>query len=112
MDCKRTKKIEPTLSPDPLTPEAEVSSPNTKVREVILRSQDIQKLTPIISTFFNAHPVNAVVDTAAQVSVINLHLFEKIFGRDTKFERVNLKGAGTSHFMEAKFIKGQRIFIG
>ena len=49
-------------------------------------------------------------EAAVQVSVNYIYSIK--YSVDTKFERVNLKGAGTSQIMEKKLIKGQRIFIG
>ena len=91
--------------------EKPVSLPAT-IREVVLKSKPVEQLTPIISVNFNKKKLDIVVDTAAQVSVINQTIFEKFCHQNTKFEIVQLKGAGTNHFMKGKFVKRQNIQIG
>ena len=82
------------------------------IREVTLKLMSSENLTPIISIKLNNFRIDAIVDTAAQVTVVNNSLYEEISGPIESYESIRLKGAGNDQYFEGKFIPKQSLTIG
>ena len=59
------------------------------------------------------YPIEAIVDTAAQVMVVNTDVFANLFGRDiAPKETIRLKCAGANQYLLAKLYMNIPITIG
>ena len=59
------------------------------------------------------YPIEAIVDTAAQVTVVNTNVFTNLFGRDIDpTETIRLKCAGANQYLLAKVYRNIPITIG
>lgn len=60
----------------------------------------------------NGKPVQAIVDTAAQITVISQAFANTFTPSLVRGEKVTMKGAGNSDFIEANYCKNIQICIG
>ena len=93
------------------TEQAKLSMNGPSIKEVSFRTQNSENLTPVISIKINSVRVDAVVDTAAQVTVINNSFYEKYFGTITSSEPVKLKGVGDNQSFESKLVRHQTLSV-
>ena len=67
----------------------------------------------IVDVKLAENPIEAIVDTAAQVTVVNVDVFTNLFGRDiTPNETIRLKCAGANQYLLAKLYMNIPITIG
>ena len=69
-------------------------------------------VTIIIPAKIHNHPVNVVVDSAAQVTVLGEKFVRSMQHPPKCCKEVRLRGAGENHYMLAKLAKGVNITIG
>ena len=81
------------------------------VREVAF-TKDNSGLSIVIPAKVNGKPIKAVVDSAAQVTVLSETLYKAMKHPPEIRERVRLKGAGDHHHMMAGIVKNVRLSIG
>ena len=59
------------------------------------------------------YPIEAIVDTAAQVTVVNTNVFTNLFGKDiAPTKTIRLKCAGADQYLLAKLYRNIPITIG
>ena len=67
----------------------------------------------IVDVKLAEYPIEAIVDTAAQVTVVNTNVFTNLFGRDiAPTETIRLKCAGANQYLLAKLYRNIPITIG
>jgi hypothetical protein len=87
------------------------SGNGSKIREVTLNRTG-SGLSIVIPIKVNKNCVNAIVDSAAQVTVISNNFFHSMKNPPVVQETVKLKKAGQVHHMSAGFAKNVHLFIG
>ena len=83
----------------------------SNVREVTF-NRTSSGLSIVIPVKINDQKCNAIIDSAAQVTVISDKFYQSMKSKPAIHESVNLKGAGESHQMSAKFARGAFLTLG
>lgn len=108
---RREKSPCPTPSSDATPPNTAQYQPKLELREVKMRD-DSSACSLIIPVKLHGLQVNAIVDTAAQVTVVNKDVWKQLEGTPPSCETVILKGAATDSHMEAKVVREVQVQIG
>ena len=66
----------------------------------------------MLAISINGKPVQAIVDTAAQITVISRVFADTFTPPLIRGEKITMKGAGNSDYNEAKYCKDTQINIG
>ena len=81
------------------------------IREVTF-NRTTTGLSIVIPAQINKQTCDAIIDSAAQVTVISENLFQSMKNKPQIQESVKLKGAGQSHHMTAKFARNVLLTLG
>jgi hypothetical protein len=107
--CHDSETVNPDSSTDSLDPLIRLNGSN--IREVTLNRTG-SGLSIVIPMEVNKECVSAIVDSAAQVTVISNDFFHCMKNQPVVQETVKLKGAGQNHHMTASFAKNVQLLIG
>ena len=92
-------------------PETSIATPGVTIREVHMGTKR-EGWNLVIPAKILGRECNAIIDTAAQVTVINRDFFQTLENRPSVVETVNLKGASDSNLMLANYVKEVPLQIG
>ena len=93
-----------TVDTDPKT--------DKQLKELELSCKNVNNFV-IVDVKLAEYPIEAIVDTAAQVTVVNVDVFTNLFGRDvTPNETIRLKCAGANQYLLATLYIDIPITIG
>ena len=82
------------------------------MKELELSCKNVNNFV-IVDVKLADYPIEAIVDTAAQVTVVNVDVFTNLFGKDiAPTETIRLKCAGANQYLLAKLYMNISITIG
>ncbi|XP_065938451.1 uncharacterized protein [Magallana gigas] len=108
-ECQRPHRSRP---PSPRSPRRETRTSPTSYDIRMYDNSQAHPYNLMLWISINGKPVQAIVDTAAQITVISQAFGNTFTPPLVRGEKVTMKGAGNSYFIEANYCKNIQICIG